>query len=239
MQRSEAPELLDGPLLDAAALRGNLRDLERVNRWLGGTSLSRRAIDHLADVHPAGDRPTFDLLDVGTGAADIPIALLASRDGVPPPLRITAIDARPEILAAALVRRPAIATTEGLQLHLGDGRVLPYPDRSFDVVHASLVVHHLAPPDVVTLLTEMRRVARTGIVINDLVRSRPALVGAWALTRVATRNRYTRHDAPLSVRRAYTLGELESMLARAGMRIEARWWGPVRHRVALAARASG
>ena len=33
-----AHELLDGPLDDEAALRGNLRDLGRINRWLGGTA---------------------------------------------------------------------------------------------------------------------------------------------------------------------------------------------------------
>jgi hypothetical protein len=63
MQRSDASERLDGPLLDAAVLRGNLRDLERVNRWLGGTTLSRRAIERLA-----GDRPAVELLDVGTAS---------------------------------------------------------------------------------------------------------------------------------------------------------------------------
>ena len=35
----DVEELLDGPLDDPAALIGNLRDLRRVNRWLGGVSL--------------------------------------------------------------------------------------------------------------------------------------------------------------------------------------------------------
>ena len=42
---ADAVELLDGPLDDQATLAGNLRDLARVNRWLGGASLSGPAID--------------------------------------------------------------------------------------------------------------------------------------------------------------------------------------------------
>ena len=68
---SDVDELLDGPLDDPAVLRGNLHDLARVNRRLGGAALSIRAVDALA-----GDRSSLDVVDVGTGAADIPVALL-------------------------------------------------------------------------------------------------------------------------------------------------------------------
>jgi ubiquinone/menaquinone biosynthesis C-methylase UbiE len=235
MRRSvDVEELLDGPLDDPAALRGNLRDLERANRWLGGASLSARAIDRLA-----GDRGTLTVLDVGTGAADIPLALLAraARDGRR--LQVTGIDNRPEILAAAVARRPQLGSTDGLELQVGDGRALPFPDRSFDIAHASLLVHHLEPSVAVALLREMGRVARRGIVINDLRRNRLAWLGAWLLSRLVTGNRYTRHDAPLSVRRAYTLAELTSLMAAAGLRVEASaTGGPFGHRVVLAATAA-
>jgi SAM-dependent methyltransferase len=231
MRRSvDLAELLDGPLDDAAALGANLRDLERVNRWLGGVRLSARAIDALA-----GERETLTVLDVGTGAADIPAALLARATRTGRRLRVTGIDSRPEIIAAAVARRPALGSTDGLELHVGDGRTLPYPDRSFDVAHASLLLHHLDPADAVSLLREMNRVARLGIVLNDLVRGRLAWIGAWWLSRLTTRNRYTRHDAPLSVRRAYTVAELTSLIAAAGLRVEASATGLFGHRVALAA----
>ena len=158
MRRSvDVEELLDGPLDDPAALGGNLRDLERVNRWLGGTALSAHGIDALA-----GDRESLTILDIGTGAADIPLALLARSARAGRRLRVTGIDSRPEVLAAAVVRRPALGATAGLELHVGDGRSLPFPDRSFDIAHASLLVHHLDPTAAVALLREMgsRRAAR-------------------------------------------------------------------------------
>lgn len=228
---TDRDELLDGPLDDGAAVRGNLRDLARVNRRLGGSRLSIRIIEALA-----GDRPELDVLDVGTGAADVPLAFLehASRTGRT--WRVTAVDSRPEILAAATAIEPRLTATPGLVLHVGDGRRLSAADGSVDVAHCSLVVHHLDPDEVDALLREMARVARLGIVINDLVRSRLSWVGAWALTRVATRNRFTRADAPLSVARAYTRDELRAMLARAGLREVAAVGGFAGHRWAVAAR---
>ena len=42
-----------------------------------------------------------------------------------------------------------------------------------------MVVHHLEPADAVALLREMARVARLGVVVNDLVRGRLYWAGAW------------------------------------------------------------
>ena len=227
---TDIDELLDGPLGDPVVLTGNLRDLERVNRWLGGVSLSARALRTLTD-----GLDDLRVLDVGTGAADIPLALLerARRDGRR--LHVTGIDTRPEIVAAATARTPSLRSTAGLELHLGDGRSLPYDTGMFDVAHASMVVHHLEPDDAVRLLAEMRRVARTGIIVNDLVRGRLAWRGAWILAHGLTRNRFTRHDAPLSVRRAYTETELADLLGRAGLTVVFRTRGLLRHRWAVAA----
>ena len=123
----EGHELLDGPL-DERVLAANLRDLARINRWLGGTDLSERAIAPLAL-----NNFVLSILDVGTGGADIPLSL--ARDG----REITATDIRPEIVAAA-----AISASRG-RVTVREGALSDESDASFDVVHASLVIHHLDP----------------------------------------------------------------------------------------------
>jgi len=206
MRRLEdAHELLDGPL-DERLLDGNLRDLARINRWLGGADLSERAIAPLAM-----NSFVLSILDVGTGGADIPLHL--ARDG----REITATDIRPEIVAAATrsASRGRVAVREGA--------LSAEADSSFDVVHASLVIHHLDPAAAVSFLADMSRVAHQAVVINDLDRGWRWWAGAWLLTRIATRNEYTRHDAPLSVRRAYTEKELVQMAQQAGLRPVARY----------------
>ena len=231
MQRvSMKPELLDGPLDDPATLCANLRDLSRTNRWLGGTRLSSRAVDSLlAGVDEAS------ILDVGTGAADIPLALLdiARRRGHT--YRVTAVDSRSEVIAAARTVSPVLLSTPDIVMEVANGRSLPYDDEDFDVSHASLVMHHLEPADAVAFLQELARVALIGVVVNDLIRSRLTLAGAWLTSRLFTTNRYTRHDAPLSARRAYSQSELVQLLDAAGLRVVAEFGGLFGHRRALAA----
>lgn len=223
-------ELLDGPLDDEAALAGNLRDLARVNRWLGGTALTRRAVASLLREAAPLAPETISFLDVGTGGADIPAALVdggvAGRS-----VRATGIDVRPEVIAVARRRlgdRP-------VDLRVADGLRLPFDDRSFDVVHASLVLHHLEEGEAIALLAEMARVARLGVVVNDLARARVHWLGAWLIGHLLTTNRLTRADAPTSVRRAWTRTELLRLLDGARLRPIGTHVGILGHRHAIAA----
>lgn len=238
------PELLDGPL-DRDVLAGNLRDLERVNRWLGGVALSRRALAALLArsgvrarlAQPASHSEVLRLLDVGTGAADVPAGLIewAARQGIG--LSVVAVDAREEVIEYA---RDRIGERADLQLEVARGEELPYPAGSFDMAHTSLVLHHLEPGDATRLIAEMARVSRTGIIVNDLDRSPWSWLGAWLLSHLLTRNRYSRHDAALSVRRAYRPGQVVQLASRAGLVEVARVHGFLRHRYALAfAHAAG
>lgn len=224
---SHGHELLDGPL-DDALLAGNLRDLARFNRLLGGAGLSWRAVSHLLATSPAADPVT--VLDVGTGGADVPLALVrrARRQGRQ--LAVEGLDTRPEIVAAAT---RATVDEPCVKVHLTTPPRLPHDDGSFDIAHVSLVIHHQEPADARLLLGELRRVARLGVIVNDLDRARRWWLAVWLLTRVATANRYTRHDAPASVRRAYTAAEVRQMAAAVGLREARHFRDVLGHRYAL------
>src|ERR1035437_5518681 len=109
---ADSKELLDGPLDDPVALAANLRDLTWINRWLGGVRLSQRALDALV-----GSRTgPLTLLDIGTGAADIPAALQALEAQHGRDLRVIAIDSRPEVVATALAVCPELASRAGFTI---------------------------------------------------------------------------------------------------------------------------
>jgi ubiquinone/menaquinone biosynthesis C-methylase UbiE len=220
-------ELIDGPL-DLATLAGNLRDLGRVNRFLGGAELSWRALARLRRLSPGSD--TVRLLDLGTGAADIPRVLLRRAAASHLGLEITATDVRPQIVDFA---RSLSAEAAGLTIAVAGPERLEFGDASFDVAHASMVLHHLEPAAVIELLLEMHRVARLGVIVNDLERARRWWLGSWLLSRVATGNSYTRHDGPLSVRRAYHPTEVAELAQGAGLREVARFWTRPAYRYAI------
>lgn len=208
--RAEASELLDGGELEQADVEQNLADLARMNRLPGGTGASVRGVRHLV-----GTQRQVRILDVGTGRADVPLAF--ARHG----WRSVALDVNPQVrdVARQLTARQAL-----VQVVEGNARSLPFEDGAFDVAHSSLLLHHLAPAEAVDALREMARVARAGIVVNDLRRGIWPLYATVASSAILGRSRVTLHDGLASARRAYTLDELDELLRAAGLR--ARWRSP-------------
>ena len=224
---TDRPELMDRPGHDPAVLAENLNDMRLVNRWLGGARLTVDGLERLTDGLAPNRR--LRLLDVAAGGADISRVLVGWARRRCPDALVVATDLSHEILRLATdPPRP------GLAFAVCDGLRLPFRDGAFDAAVCSLVLHHLRPDDAVRFLREMRRVSRLGVVVNDLVRWWPGVWGTWLMSRLFSRNPLTRHDGPLSVRRAYTRPELRALVVRAGLR--GLWFeGFMGYRVALAA----
>jgi len=197
---------------DAAELAANLRDIRRVNQLLGGTAT---VLSHLPGLLDSArlERPVT-LLDLATGSADIPVAISrwAKRNGRT--IAITASDSSDGMLAVAEAH---IAGDPAITLARHDARTVPLPDKSIDIVVCSLSLHHFPPDEAIQVLREMDRLATVGFILNDLRRGHVGFAAAWVASRLTTRNRLTRNDAPLSVRRAYTPVELADLLRRAGI----------------------
>jgi SAM-dependent methyltransferase len=207
--RFDAVELLDGEHLDPDALRLNLREMAMLNRLPGGVGASLAAVTGLLD-----GRQDTAVLDVGAGSGDFARRLRRTHTA-----RVVIADRQEQVLDLA---RRNLAHTHGVTVLRADARDLPLADGAVDVVHSSLLIHHLDPPDAVIALREMRRVARAGVVVNDLRRGWLAYLLTAATVLALARGAYTRHDGILSARRAYTLDELDDLAAGAGLRVVAR-----------------
>ena len=227
MHRVVIPELLDTDAGTPREIEDSLADLRSFNRYLGGvrtmTGLVREvaAHQHLQSV---------SCLDVGGGNGELmgltayslaksgiqlqPVLLdraathMATPSGVKKPgtpnMSTPPSAQNPRLLGAPHMngRYPAVA---------GEATNLPLKNNSFDVVGCCLFLHHLEPPQVVQFVNEALRVARHAVLINDLVRH-PVHLGLAYAGRAIYRSRLTRHDAVASVKRAYTVEEIQSML---------------------------
>lgn len=214
----EREELIDSTEPSAEDFAASFGDVARVNRYLGGTRAVLRVLPELLQGAEAG-RP-LRVLDIATGSADIPRAIThaARRDTFGPGLRfdITALDNHPKVLAFARTATPRDAYPE-IRIVEGDAFALPYADDAFDIALCSLAFHHFGDERCVSLLREMERVSTRGFIVNDLRRDALACGLIWAVTRLVGANRLTRHDAPLSVLRAYTLPEYRAMAQESGI----------------------
>jgi SAM-dependent methyltransferase len=230
MKRLDQPEEMDQPDVDAAELFAGLEQLAGINSWLGGWWSVRRA---LAVALPREAWEQAVILDVATGGGDIArsIAHSCRRQGV----RIVALDLHPVTLEYARRRTGSECAVQFLR---ADGRALPLRSASVDVALCSLALHHFSEADAVRILGEMRRVARRAVVVTDLRRSGVAWLLIRLLTRLVWRSRIVRHDGPVSVRRAFTPGELAALAERAGL-CGARVLRQPLYRMALVYRTEG
>lgn len=207
MPRLIARELMDDETasLEASEWRGTLHDLERVNLLLGVRRLMRREIERLPQL-PA------TILDVGTGGADMPAFVLDYLHSRGVQASCVAVDRSARILSIALER---LAGRPDVRLVAADATALPFEGASFDLAMLNSALHHFDEESAVNVLRELARVART-VIVSDLRRSRVA----WAFARFVfpffTHNRFTLHDGPLSVLRAYTPDEARALATQAG-----------------------
>jgi ubiquinone/menaquinone biosynthesis C-methylase UbiE len=196
---------MDEPVDDLDELAENLRDVAFANARLGGTAPVVRALRRL---------DARRVLDVGSGAGDVALALVRDGERRGVDVHVTCLDRSAQMLDVA---RRSTGGGPALDFVRADGGSLPYPDAAFDVVTCTLALHHFEPEAATVLLRELRRVARLSPVVCDLRRSPVAFAAAWLWSRTS-RNRLTRHDAPLSVRRAYTPDEVLALAHAAGWR---------------------
>lgn len=165
------------------------------------------------------------LLDIGTGAGDIPAAA-----------RAWGADRGIAIHPFGLERlRPAAALARaiGLPMTLGCLSALPFRPRSVDVVTISQVLHHCDRASAVALLRGATAIARRGVVVADLLRSTTAALLFGVAARALGFDHHTRVDGATSVARGFTADELlalgseagvgTSVVVRPGWRVVA-WW---------------
>ncbi len=211
--------------MDEAAAAGEdlfyaLRELELFNRFLGGQRASLKGLKYLL----GGRRQdALQILDLGTGAGDIPASMVAWARANGLRLKIVAVDFNPRICAWAKERWSALGEVEFLQ---ADVFHLPFAKESFDVVHSGMFLHHFAREEAAHLLCNMYALCRRGMIINDLHRHPFAYYSIKWLTRLFSRSAMVRHDAPLSVLRGFSETDLRELVVLGQLEksaIKRRW----------------
>jgi SAM-dependent methyltransferase len=223
--RRRGIELLDNPAIDTALATRALQDVARSNVWFGGASA---VLAELAPVLAAarGKTSALTMLDVGTGAGDIPERARRAADRAGVQLVTMGLEVTTALAAASRPRSgDAIA---------GNALALPFADHSVDIVTCSQVLHHFEAADVGRLLSEMHRVARMRVIVADLRRTWAAAGGFWIASFALGFHPITRHDGVVSVLRGFRAAELAAAVRsatgrtpdirnRRGFRVTASW----------------
>jgi ubiquinone/menaquinone biosynthesis C-methylase UbiE len=197
------PEAMDS-LLEA-------RDYDAMDH----SEVNRRFVaDYLAAQRGAKLPDDAEILDLGTGTAQIPIELCAQN----PRARVVAIDLAPSMLHLAGENVARDGRSGQITLQLVDAKRLPYADGHFAAVMSNSIVHHIPQPRA-ALAEALRALRRPGglIFVRDLARpADDAHVRHLVETYSSACNRHQRQLFDASLRAALALDEIRRLVAALG-----------------------
>ena len=201
------PELMDRPQPVTPELKECLRNIVSLNRYFGSHRLVRKFLQQWL----APER-TYRVLDLCTGAGDIPRVMVDWARAAGVKLQIDAVDFHESTLEVA--KRDSAAYPE-IQFIRGD--VLKFETKeTYDLVTCSLALHHFADEDAVQLLRRCRDLSNRFVLVSDLERTLSAAIGVWLVTDLIYTLPMTQADANASVQRAFTFAEMRGLAEAAG-----------------------
>lgn len=207
--RDRRDEMMDDPKLDVTLHRAALLGLARINRL---SFASRVLYTPIRDYANSIETPVR-IVDIASGSADIPIAILQKANSAGIRIEYVACD----VSAVALEQAQRAASRAGVSLETRCLDILHEPIPSCDIVTCSLFAHHLTEEQIGVLLGRIMEADPGLVLINDLRRCVWGGFLAAVIPRLITRSKVVHNDAVLSARAAFTPRELGTMVEGAGM----------------------
>lgn len=187
-------------------------ELGRLNRSYARFPLVNAVVSGWRDTYRTRIRPllttaaTTTVLDIGCGGGDVArsLARRAAADGYR--LQVTAIDPDERAFHFATSAPPV----HGVSYRRALSSELVTEGLKFDVVISNHVLHHLAAPELASLLRDSEQLCSRLALHNDLRRSRLAYALFWAGSWPLGIGSYIHGDGLTSIRRSHTAAELRA-----------------------------
>jgi len=213
-QRSTGIEIMDDLNCSGEVVHQTLRELEFINRTLGGNAVTVSGVRQLLKGNKV---KSIHILDLGCGGGDM-LILLKNRVNLK--VMGKGIDANPHIVEYARQHNHDSAILFSAMDVLSE----EFRNESCDIAIATLFFHHFSESQLVEIFSHLKKQASLGIVINDLHRHPLAYHSIKLLTRLFSKSSMVKFDAPLSVLRGFSRKELMSILNQAGIESYSLTW---------------
>ena len=216
--RSSEIEIMDDLSSSGEIIDQTLRELEFINKWLGGNQVTINALDKL---HRKGMlKSQVNIADLGCGGGDMLQLVNRWAEKKSVQVELLGIDANPNI--ASYARQHVLlpnATFQAIDIFSEEFHRL-----RFDVVMATLFFHHFTQDQLIGFFQQLKTQTSTAIIINDIHRHPLAFHSIRILTRAFSKSSMVIHDAPLSVMRAFSKAELLEIFEKAGFQHYSLTW---------------
>lgn len=203
-QRAHLHELMDLPETSESELFETYKDINKVNKLLGGNQITLDGIIELTKHLPKNQQVT--ITDIGCGDGEI---LFNCEQYARKHLlnwNLTGIDNNPKSISIALKNAPK---NSRVSFQVMDVLSKSFMEKTSDIFLFSLTLHHFSDSEIIRILETANQQATMGIVINDLQRSSIAyrlfqLFGFFFL-----KTKMAKNDGLISILRGFKKQELQ------------------------------
>ncbi len=218
-KRSTTDEIMDDLACQGPVVFQTLRELDFINHWLGGNAVTIQALIATWRNLPPFQEITIADLGCGSGEMLRVIYRLAKRENRS--VRLIGFDANPNIVKYA---REHSHGYDNIEFHPIDIFSEEFRVQQFDIVLATLFIHHFSEDQLVSVFSNLKRQVRHAIIVNDIHRHPLAYYSIQLLTRLFSQSAMVKFDAPLSVLRAFRKRELQLIMEMANLgNFRLRW----------------
>lgn len=208
--RSYTPELLDNDNIPTEDLRQNLRELDFINRWLGGHAVVLAGVRVFLKKNPTIQ--ALSIMEIGSGGGDNlrETGILLSKKGIA--YHLQGVDMKEDCVQFARQQQAIPITYQICDYQLADTT-----EQKPHYIFNSLFCHHFTDEQLVQMLQWLLQNAHKGFFIADLHRHPLAYYSIKWLTNLFSKSYLVQNDAPLSVLRGFKRKEWEHLLEQAGI----------------------
>ena len=211
-------EMMDDLSASGPVIPQTLKELETINKWLGGNFVS---IDGIVKLLRKKAPEKLVIADLGCGGGDI--LKLVARWAKQNKLEVELIgyDANPHIIEYA---KENCANFENIRFEVEDIFSDEFKEKRFDIILCTLFTHHFRDEDLSKIFRQFKTQTSLGVVINDLHRHPLAYHSIKLLVNLFSKSEWVKNDGPLSVLRSFKRNELiELMKAAEIQRYHLKW----------------
>ncbi len=191
--RAYQDELLDADDIPEEDVVQNLKELQYINKNLGGHAITIKGFKKLI-----GTRKKITVCEIGCGGGDNLNAIAAYCQKKNIQITFIGIDIKDSCIQYAKKNCSYL----DVQWITKDYREVSF-DQKPDIIFNSLFCHHFRQGDVEEICKWMYANSSVGFFINDLERNTIAYYSIKWLTQLFSNSYLVRHDAPLSVARSF------------------------------------
>jgi 2-polyprenyl-3-methyl-5-hydroxy-6-metoxy-1,4-benzoquinol methylase len=215
--RTDKEELMDDFSIGGDLLRDTLDKLENINRWLGGNLMTVKSLKKVLKNHPKEQE--LIIADIGCGHGDIlrDVAKFGRKNGYK--MKLIGMDANPTAIAYA---NELSADFPELSFKTEDIFSEKFKNRKFDVVLATLFLHHFKEVQLVSFLENTLKQTKIAVVVNDLHRHKLAYY-LFMLLSVFIKNKMIIEDGLTSVLRGFKRNDLEIISKKIKVKAQISW----------------